>query len=294
VIKGIEVHKKSYSLKWDIENRCNLKCKHCMLSEVTYKPECTLNENKLFLKRLIDLGLNQVLFMSKEPLLYNSIEELVKYAHNRGVGTGIITNGTLLTYSKVEKLLKAGLDTLIISLEGVDSVTNDYIRGTGTYKKVINALKIVERVFREYNKSFRLALEYTINKNNLHEPPRLIEFLNYNLFEIVNVGAINLIGEAKRYKEIVPDETEVLTYIKDMMLEYKRIDMKRYTIFSKSLYPYQIIKLNTCFGIDLNFNTFGCSILQDEIVLGTDWIFLCDEIALPEIWKSDVRKVEII
>ena len=24
------------------------------------------------------------------------------------------------------------------------------------------------------------------------------------------------------------------------------------------------------------------------------WIFLCDEIALPEIWKSDVRKVEII
>lgn len=77
MIKGIEVHKKSYSLKWDIENRCNLKCKHCMLSEVTYKPECTLNENKIFLKRLIDLGINQVLFMSKEPLLYNSIEELV-------------------------------------------------------------------------------------------------------------------------------------------------------------------------------------------------------------------------
>ena len=25
-----------------------------------------------------------------------------------------------------------------------------------------------------------------------------------------------------------------------------------------------------------------------------EWIFLCDEIALPEIWKSDVRKVEII
>ena len=24
------------------------------------------------------------------------------------------------------------------------------------------------------------------------------------------------------------------------------------------------------------------------------WIFLCDEIALPEIWKSDVREVEII
>ena len=29
-------------------------------------------------------------------------------------------------------------------------------------------------------------------------------------------------------------------------------------------------------------------------IVGVDWIFLCDEIALPEIWKSDVRKVEII
>ena len=55
MIRGLEVQKKSYSLKWDIEDRCNLKCKHCMLSEVTYKPECTPNENKLFLKRLIDL-----------------------------------------------------------------------------------------------------------------------------------------------------------------------------------------------------------------------------------------------
>ncbi len=289
MIRGLEVQKKSYSLKWDIEDRCNLKCKHCMLSEVTYKPECTPNENKLFLKRLIDLGINQVLFMSKEPLLYNSIEKLVKYAHNRGVGTGIITNGTLLTYSKVEKLLKAGLDTLIISLEGVDSVTNDYIRGAGTYKKVIDALKIVERVFRENNKGFRLVLEYTISKNNLHEPLKLIEFLNNNLFEIVNVGTINLIGEAKRYKEIIPDETEVMTYIKNMMLEYKRFDVKRYTIFSKSLYPYQIIKLNTCFGIDLNFSTFGCSVLQDEIVLGADGTLkLCSLLEENNKW-GDIR-----
>lgn len=33
---------------------------------------------------------------------------------------------------------------------------------------------------------------------------------------------------------------------------------------------------------------------EDEIFCMVEWIFLCDEIALPEIWKSDVRKVEII
>ena len=31
-----------------------------------------------------------------------------------------------------------------------------------------------------------------------------------------------------------------------------------------------------------------------EMKAGFIWIFLCDEIALPEIWKSDDRKAEII
>lgn len=40
----------------------------------------------------------------------------------------------------------------------------------------------------------------------------------------------------------------------------------------------------TCSKEDVDLSNGGYTIIYE------DWIFLCDEIALPEIWESDVRK----
>lgn len=264
--------RKINSLKWDIEDECNLSCKHCMLSGVKYESTSSILENKMNLKRLIDLGLKQILFMSREPFLYKGIEELVDYAHSKGIVTGIITNGTLVTYQKIEKLLLVGLDYLIISLEGVCPETNDYIRGEGVFEKIEAGLKTIQQVFDDYGESFRLVLEYTINQRNLFESKKLIDYLNTHMFEIVNIGAINPVGEANLHVEIIPKEEDVNQFIKDLMVEYKKNRNNKYTIFPKSLYPYEIVYMNTYYQTDLTFMTLGCSIFSGEYTLGTDGV----------------------
>ena len=47
--------------------------------------------------------------------------------------------------------------------------------------------------------------------------------------------------------------------------------------------------------MDINSISWDSTLLKvqfsnEKVIAFENWIFLCDEIALPEIWKSDVRK----
>ncbi len=79
-----------------------------------------------------------------------------------------------------------------------------------------------------------------------------------------------------------------------VLMIHANSDMMRQWLWKDLLYNADMYNSNY-----FVLHMFGCTIgifvvctLIDMVRIR--WIFLCDEIALPEIWKSDVRKVEII
>jgi MoaA/NifB/PqqE/SkfB family radical SAM enzyme len=63
----------------------------------------------------------------------------------------ITTNGTLWNSELVEKTVQIGWDRVHLSIDGPDAKTHDYLRNVpGTFKKVINTIKLFHRFKKRY------------------------------------------------------------------------------------------------------------------------------------------------
>ena len=101
--------------------RCNLSCGYCNEYDRTSAPvptEVMLHR----IDRLARLGTSMIDISGGEPLLHPDLEVLVGRIRRRGIIAGLLTNGYLLTRERIERLNRAGLDRLQIS---IDNVTPD-------------------------------------------------------------------------------------------------------------------------------------------------------------------------
>jgi MoaA/NifB/PqqE/SkfB family radical SAM enzyme len=98
--------------------RCNLSCTYCNEYDDFSKPVPT-DVMIGRINRLADLGTSIVTLSGGEPLLHPELEDIIAAMRRRGVLAGMITNGYLLTPERIQKLNRAGLDHLQISIDNV-------------------------------------------------------------------------------------------------------------------------------------------------------------------------------
>jgi radical SAM protein with 4Fe4S-binding SPASM domain len=81
-------------------------------------------------------------FTGGEPLLRKDLEALIAYAGKLKLHTNLISNGTLATPERAERLASSGLKTAQISLESVDPDIHDVLTGiTGAWRRTIDGIK---------------------------------------------------------------------------------------------------------------------------------------------------------
>lgn len=125
----------------ELTRRCNLHCKHCLNnSGLDIENSLTKKEVLDLILKLYNAGLQEIRFTGGEPLLFDGIEECVALAHSLGLKTSLGTNGTLLTEEKVKKLTNAGINQIIVSLDGTKD-KHDFIRGNGNFERTMRGLK---------------------------------------------------------------------------------------------------------------------------------------------------------
>jgi MoaA/NifB/PqqE/SkfB family radical SAM enzyme len=103
--------------------RCNLDCGYCNEYDEVSKP-VPLAEMKRRLDLLADMGTSMITISGGEPLLHPELEEVIQHMRKRGMYTGMITNGFLLSKDRIGTLNDAGLEYLQIS---IDNVTPDEV-----------------------------------------------------------------------------------------------------------------------------------------------------------------------
>jgi MoaA/NifB/PqqE/SkfB family radical SAM enzyme len=98
--------------------RCNLSCTYCNEFDDRSKPVPieTMYER---LDRLAELGTNIITISGGEPLLHPELDLVIGRIRRNGMIAGMITNGYLLTAERIERLNRAGLDHLQISIDNV-------------------------------------------------------------------------------------------------------------------------------------------------------------------------------
>ncbi len=80
-----------------------------------------------------------------EPMLHPRFFDMVGACRARGIRVGLITNGSLLSTDRVERLLAADIGSIHVSIESNDPVQFEAIRG-GKFAKVRDGLaRLAER-----------------------------------------------------------------------------------------------------------------------------------------------------
>ncbi len=98
--------------------RCNLACAYCNEYDDFSKP-VPLETMQERLDRLAALGTTIITISGGEPLLHPDLDAIIAHVRRRGMIAGLITNGYLLTRERIERLNRAGLEHLQISIDNV-------------------------------------------------------------------------------------------------------------------------------------------------------------------------------
>src|SRR5215472_5995310 len=69
---------------------------------------------------LADLGTTVVSVSGGEPLMHPQLDEIIAHIRKRRMMAGMITNGYLLTAERIERLNRAGLEHMQISIDNVN------------------------------------------------------------------------------------------------------------------------------------------------------------------------------
>jgi len=122
-----------------------------------------------------------------EPLL-RDIDELCQIIINLNPGcflVSLVTNGLGVTKHKLEKLKKAGLDTLQLSIESTDPQKHDNMVGVkGCLDKVMEAIQYAKEV------RLNVCLNAVYYRENADEIKKLIDFSKEkNVFLVLNIAS---------------------------------------------------------------------------------------------------------
>ncbi|HTC94147.1 MAG TPA: radical SAM protein [Terriglobales bacterium] len=103
--------------------RCNLACAYCNEYDDVSK---AVPKEEMFhrIDHLAKLGTTIIVISGGEPLLHPDLDEIIARIRSHSIIAGMITNGYLLVPERIERLNRAGLEHLQIS---IDNVTPDDI-----------------------------------------------------------------------------------------------------------------------------------------------------------------------
>lgn len=190
-------------LRISLTESCNLRCIYCMPEGVAPKV-CgeTLTKENIFdiVEVAVELNIKKIRLTGGEPLLRQDIVEIIQGIKDRGIEKIYITTNGILLSEKIEKLKKAGLKGVNISLDTLDREQFNYITRGGD----------LERVLQGIEKALNLNLEVKINSvimKDINENA-IEELAKLTLNTQLDVRFIELmpIGQGKKFTGISNNE----------------------------------------------------------------------------------------
>jgi Predicted Fe-S oxidoreductases len=194
---------------WSITNECGYNCIFChSFVDAIVLP---IDKNMEILKKLISYGVRKITWSGGDPLKYEGIYDLIKYAKSNNIITGIDVTSIDVT-EEVLKFFSSYIDLLILPLDASSNELHENLgKSDKHYDRIINILE-----FRKKNNyKFKLRINSVATEMNRHDFDNLYEIVNKYGVDIWRIYRfIPLRGVATKNKEkleICDDEWHKIT-----------------------------------------------------------------------------------
>lgn len=185
-----------YRMDLALTYRCDNDCVHCYNDRDQRPPESfqelTTAQWKQVLDQLWEIGIPHTCFTGGEPTLREDLPDLVAYAEDLGLVTGLLTNGRRLSdQALVDKLVSSGLDHFQITLEShLEAVHDEIVGSAGAFKETVNGICCA------INTDCYVLTNTTLTHKNIGEMPKTLEFIAALGVQAVACNSLILTGRA--------------------------------------------------------------------------------------------------
>ena len=108
-------------------------------------------------------------YFQGEPLLNSALPQMVREAHERGLYTIVSTNGQAMTAETAEALVAAGLNRIIVSMDGLTEASYQAYRAGGSLERCQAALRHLRSAKERLHGHTTIELQVLRLKTNEHE-----------------------------------------------------------------------------------------------------------------------------
>src|SRR5256885_4673951 len=183
--------------------RCNLSCTYCNEYDDFSKP-VGLDTMYQRLDHLAALGTTIITISGGEPLMHPELDQIIARIRKRGMIAGMITNGYLLVADRIQRLNRAGLEHLQIS---IDNVMPDEIS-----KKSLKVLDKKLQLLSEHA-VFHVNINSVVG-GGIHNPQDAV-VVGTRALELGFTSTIGIIHDGSgQLKPLQPEEREVYRRMK--------------------------------------------------------------------------------
>lgn len=123
----------------NLTRECNLRCSWCYARNTGYKDSDTmkLSVAKDIIDIFSDLALSHLTLIGGEPTVYPALFDVLKYANQKNIRTGFVSNGVKYAdINFVKELCALGMNRFSISVKGFDANSFKETTGADSFDKV--------------------------------------------------------------------------------------------------------------------------------------------------------------
>jgi radical SAM protein with 4Fe4S-binding SPASM domain len=266
--------------------RCQNNCMHCYAGGPHETPELDTTQWKQVIDRLSDIGVFIITFTGGEPTLRNDLTELLLYAQNKGMVTGVISNGRKLKDKEyVDALEKAGLDFVQITLESHKPLVHDKMTGAkGSWKETLAGIQ------NAVQSQIYVSTNTTLSKQNAPDFLDTIDFIKGLGVDAFGCNSLIYSGKANEVSEEFAVSIETLNELLPKIRNKAHLLSLKFLWYTPTQYcrfnPVQLgLGVKTCTAAMINMcvgpngDVYPCQSYFESLgnILTVDW---------KKIWNS--------
>jgi radical SAM protein with 4Fe4S-binding SPASM domain len=166
-----------FTINFEPTTACNLRCPECP-SGLRQFTRPTGNLKSDFFRSSIDELAPHLLYLifyfQGEPYINPAFLEMVAHARKRGLYTITSTNGHFLNDAHARQTVEAGLDRLIISIDGTTQEVYEQYRKAGKLATVLQGVRNVVKWKKELRSATpHIVIQFLVVKPNEHQLPEI-------------------------------------------------------------------------------------------------------------------------
>ena len=192
---------------YEVTQACDLVCEHCRAAaqEAPHPGELTNEQSLALIDQVATFPKRPTLVLTGgDPLKRRDLDDLIRHAVRRGLQVALTPSATpLATAAAFQRVQRAGVECLGISLDGADAATHDAFRGfPGSFAQTRQMLAEARRL------GMAVQVNTSITRRNFHQIDALAELLTDQGIAMWSVFFLVPVGRGVAQERIQPEEYE--------------------------------------------------------------------------------------